>query len=108
MAPLPPRRSRRGLWIAAAAAVAVVAAGVIVAVVAGGDDGKDGGDQARTVRIGVADASEPYWKTYADLAKQQLNVTVSTSSTWRTTTSPRTTTCSRSGPPRSTRCRCTP
>ncbi|KUL24120.1 MetQ/NlpA family ABC transporter substrate-binding protein [Actinoplanes awajinensis] len=69
---LPARRRSRWPWIAAAAAV-VVAAGAVIAITTSGDD--DGGD-ATTVRIGVADASAPYWKTYQDLAKQRLNVTV--------------------------------
>ncbi|WP_432994396.1 MetQ/NlpA family ABC transporter substrate-binding protein [Dactylosporangium sp. CA-233914] len=69
---LPARRPRRRPWIAAAAAVVVVAA-VVVFVVTRPDDDKGG---AQTVRIGVTDASQPYWKTYADLARQRLNVTV--------------------------------
>ncbi|GAA2864287.1 ABC transporter substrate-binding protein [Actinoplanes cyaneus] len=72
---LPTRKRSRWPWLAAAAAV-VVAAGVVVAVVAGQDDDADGATKAQTVRIGVADASAPYWKTYTDLAKQKLNVTV--------------------------------
>jgi D-methionine transport system substrate-binding protein len=72
---LPARKRSRWPW-AAAATAAVVAAGVIIAIVAtrGGSD--DSGD-TQTVRIGVTDASQPYWKTYTDLAKQRLNVTVS-------------------------------
>jgi D-methionine transport system substrate-binding protein len=75
---LPDRRRRRWPWIAAAAAVVVVAAVVVTVVSTSGDGGSSGGGSgsARTVRIGVADASEPYWKTYAGLAKQRLNVTV--------------------------------
>src|SRR3954451_13400282 len=78
---LPTRKRSRWPWIAAAAAVVVVA-GVIVGVVANRDDSDDatattgGGTKAETVRIGVADASAPYWKTYSDLAEQRLNVTV--------------------------------
>jgi D-methionine transport system substrate-binding protein len=73
---LPTRKRSRRPWIAAAAAV-VVGAGVIAAIVAtrGGSDDSAGG--AQTVRIGVTDASQPYWKTYTELAKQRLNVTVS-------------------------------
>jgi D-methionine transport system substrate-binding protein len=71
---LPARKRSRWPWIAAAAA-AVVAAGVITAVVANDDESSDT-TQAQTVRIGVTDASEPYWKAYIDLAKQRLNVTV--------------------------------
>ncbi|AEV85643.1 metal ABC transporter substrate-binding protein [Actinoplanes sp. SE50] len=75
---LPTRKRSRWPWIAAAAVV-VVAAGVVVGIVATKDDSADattGGTKAQTVRIGVADASAPYWKTYTDLAKQKLNVTV--------------------------------
>lgn len=72
---LPARRRSRWPWIAVAAAVVVVAAVVAVAVTRGGDD-DSGGEAAKTVRIGVTDASQPYWKTYADLAHQRLNVTV--------------------------------
>ncbi|GAA2643130.1 MetQ/NlpA family ABC transporter substrate-binding protein [Paractinoplanes durhamensis] len=68
---LPARQRSRKPWIVAAAAVVVVAAGVITfAATRGSDDPK-------TVSIGVTDASQPYWKTYADLAKQKLDVTVS-------------------------------
>ncbi|GAB2804596.1 hypothetical protein GCM10027176_06900 [Actinoallomurus bryophytorum] len=70
---LPERRSsgrRRINWIVSAVVVAaIVVVAVVVAVTGGSDD-------AKTVRIGVADASEPYWKTYAALAKKRLNVTV--------------------------------
>ncbi|MER7003236.1 MetQ/NlpA family ABC transporter substrate-binding protein [Dactylosporangium sp. NPDC000555] len=68
---LPARRRRLWPWVGAAAAVVVVAAIAVVATTRGGGSG-----DSQTVRIGVADASEPYWKTYADLAKQRLNVTV--------------------------------
>ncbi|GIF04927.1 MetQ/NlpA family ABC transporter substrate-binding protein [Actinoplanes siamensis] len=71
---LPTRERSRWPWIAAAAAL-VVAAGVVIGVVAGrGDADDDTG--ATTVRIGVTDASQPYWKIYTDLARQKLNVTV--------------------------------
>ncbi|MER7277867.1 MetQ/NlpA family ABC transporter substrate-binding protein [Dactylosporangium sp. NPDC000244] len=69
---LPARQRSRWPWIAGIAAVVVVAAIVVFAVTRGGSDD----DGAKTVRIGVTDASQPYWKTYADLAKQRLNVTV--------------------------------
>lgn len=76
---LPTRKRSRWPWIAAAAAVVVVA-GVVVGVVANRDDSDDtataGGTKTETVRIGVADASSPYWKIYTDLAKQKLNVDV--------------------------------
>jgi D-methionine transport system substrate-binding protein len=68
---LPARRRRRWPWVAAAVVVVAVAAVVVVATTTGG-----GSTDSQTVRIGVTDASQPYWKTYADLAKQRLNVTV--------------------------------
>ncbi|GGN64135.1 ABC transporter substrate-binding protein [Actinoplanes lobatus] len=69
---LPARRRSRWPWIAATVAV-VAAAGVAIAVVTTSDDEST---EAKTVRIGVADAAQPYWRTYADLAKQRLGVTV--------------------------------
>jgi D-methionine transport system substrate-binding protein len=57
---LPERRSggrRRVTWIVSAAVVALIVVVAVVVAVTGGS-----GD-AKTVRIGVADASEPYWKT---------------------------------------------
>ncbi|WP_432841923.1 MetQ/NlpA family ABC transporter substrate-binding protein [Dactylosporangium sp. CA-092794] len=68
---LPARPRRRWPWIAAGAVVVVAAAAIVVAVVTGG-----GSTDAKTVRIGVTDAAQPYWKTYADLARQRLDVTV--------------------------------
>ncbi|MFB9836001.1 MetQ/NlpA family ABC transporter substrate-binding protein [Actinoallomurus acaciae] len=73
---LPERRSggrRRITWIVSAAVVAVIVVVAIVVAVTGGSGGSGG---AKTVRIGVADASEPYWKTFAALAKKRLNITV--------------------------------
>ncbi|MGI5229107.1 MetQ/NlpA family ABC transporter substrate-binding protein [Actinoallomurus sp. CA-142502] len=70
---LPERRSgggRRVTWIVSAVVVAVI---VVVAIVVGVTGGSS---DAKTVRVGVADASEPYWKTFAALAKKRLNVTV--------------------------------
>jgi D-methionine transport system substrate-binding protein len=71
---LPVRKRSRWPWVAAAAVVVVVA-GVIIGVVAHNSGSGDSSD-AQTVRIGVTDASQPYWKTYVDLAKQRLKVTV--------------------------------
>ena len=78
---LPDKPKRRGLLIGIVAAVVVVAV-VIVAVVLGTrkDDTTTttaaGSAPAQTVKIGVADKSLDYWKTYVDLAKSKLNVTV--------------------------------
>jgi D-methionine transport system substrate-binding protein len=62
---LPSRGSgrRRVAWIASTA-LALVAALVVGLVL------------SKTVTIGVTDASQPYWKTYTDLAKKQLGVNV--------------------------------
>ncbi|WP_329172338.1 MetQ/NlpA family ABC transporter substrate-binding protein [Streptomyces sp. NBC_01477] len=70
---LPSRGSgrRRLTWIVSAAVVVVAALVVtLVLTLSGGSDG------SRTIRVGVVDASQPYWKTYAALAKKQLGVTV--------------------------------
>jgi D-methionine transport system substrate-binding protein len=41
------------------------------------DSATDGSrSDSKKVSIGVADAAQPYWKTFADLAKQKLGVTV--------------------------------
>ena len=68
---LPPRvgsSRRRITWIAAAAVVVIAAAAAIIAAAAGGSS------SSKTVRIGVTDASEPYWKTFAALSKKQLDL----------------------------------
>jgi D-methionine transport system substrate-binding protein len=72
--------TRRNAIIAGAAVAVVAIAGIVYAVTSGGDDDDSstaaGGAKAQTVSIGVADASQPYWKTYTALARQKLNVTV--------------------------------
>jgi D-methionine transport system substrate-binding protein len=68
---LPARGRSRWPWLAAAAGVALAAGIVLAGVTVDG-----GSDDSPQVRIGVADASQPYWKTYTDLAKQRLDVTV--------------------------------
>ncbi|SNQ47791.1 D-methionine-binding lipoprotein metQ [Frankia canadensis] len=70
---LPPSGSgrRRLPWIVSAAVVLVAA--LVVGLVLAFTGGSSG---SKTVRIGVVDASEPYWKTFADLAKKRLDVTV--------------------------------
>ncbi|WNI18857.1 MetQ/NlpA family ABC transporter substrate-binding protein [Actinacidiphila sp. ITFR-21] len=69
---LPPRRwnRRRVTWLASVAVVLV--AGLVVGLVLS----FGGGSDAKTVSIGVTDASQPYWKTFASLAKKKLGVTV--------------------------------
>ena len=69
---LPERtRGRRLTWIVPAAVVAAIAIVVTVLVVFPRD-----GDDDETVRIGVVDASQPYWRTYTELAKERLGVDV--------------------------------
>ncbi|MEW1958833.1 MetQ/NlpA family ABC transporter substrate-binding protein [Kineococcus sp. NPDC059986] len=77
---LPDKPRRRGLLIGLVAAVIVVIV-VVVAVVLGTRDdtattAAGGGTPAKTVKIGVADASLKYWSTYRELAKSKLNVDV--------------------------------
>jgi D-methionine transport system substrate-binding protein len=78
-----PKRKRPIGWIVAAAVVvvAIVVALVVVAVRGGGSEqagaaGSGSDRKAQTVTIGVADKALPYWKTYTELAKERLNVTV--------------------------------
>jgi len=69
---LPPKAGNgRRNGLIAGAAVVVVAAVVAVVVVAVGGSG-----DSKTVKIGVTDASAPYWKTYIALAKKKLDVNV--------------------------------
>ena len=72
---LPSRGSgrRRVVWIASTALVVVAALVVtlVLSLTGGGSKGS-----TTTIRIGVTDASQPYWKTYTALAKKQLGVTV--------------------------------
>jgi D-methionine transport system substrate-binding protein len=78
--PAKPKRKRPIGWIVAAAivVVAIIVAIVVVAVRNGGDDTAGSASSAapKTVTIGVSDKSLPYWKTYVELAKKDLNVTV--------------------------------
>ncbi|TPW72998.1 MetQ/NlpA family ABC transporter substrate-binding protein [Schumannella sp. 10F1B-5-1] len=86
-APVLPDRPKRktGLIVGIAIAVVavVVAAILIIPRLGGSGAGADGdassaaGEYAgKTVTIGVADASQAYWKTYIALAKKELGVTV--------------------------------
>jgi D-methionine transport system substrate-binding protein len=79
---LPPRARRRGPLIGTAVVAALVVIAVVIALsLAGRGSGAASaagasGAPARTVSIGVADISQPHWKTFARLAKERLNVTV--------------------------------
>lgn len=73
--------SRRNAVIAAAGVVVLAVVGVIFAFTRGDSDdatasGAAGSGAATTVTIGVTDVAQPYWKTFAELAKKQLNVDV--------------------------------
>ena len=69
---LPPRRwNRRSVALLASVAVVLVA-GLVVALVLS----FSGGSKSKTVSIGVTDGSQPYWKTFAALAKKKLGVNV--------------------------------
>ena len=81
---LPQRERRRGpiittIVVAAVVVIAVIATLILVNRPSGGSSPAAAGSSGttdRTVTIGIADISQPYWKTFADLAKQQLGVTV--------------------------------
>lgn len=62
-------------WIIVAAVV-VIAIIVAITVAVSGNRSKADGAAAKTVSIGVADAAQPYWKTFSSLAKKKLNVKV--------------------------------
>jgi D-methionine transport system substrate-binding protein len=78
---LPEKKGGRGRTIAwiAAAAVVVVGALIVTTIVVSNNSSTataDDGAGSQTVSIGVADASQQYWKTYSALAKKRLNVTI--------------------------------
>ncbi|MCU1530224.1 MAG: lipoprotein, partial [Frondihabitans sp.] len=75
-APQLPQRQKRGpgLLIGIIAAVVVIAIVVVILVVS--NRGSSSAATQKTVSIGVADASSPYWKTYTKLAKSKLGVTI--------------------------------
>lgn len=81
---LPQKERRRGpivttIVVAAVVVIAVIATLILVNRPSGGDPAAAAagtGKSGRTVTIGIADISQPYWKTFADLAKQKLGVTV--------------------------------
>lgn len=65
-------------WLIAAAVVVIAAIIVVVVVVSsnGNKPADAAGAAEKTVKIGVTDIAQPYWKTYVALAKKQLNVNV--------------------------------
>lgn len=69
------RRSKTTGWLIGAAIVVVVAVVAVVVAVSGSGNKADA-SSAKTVSIGVADASQPYWKTYTALAQKKLNVAI--------------------------------
>lgn len=79
-APRLPERAKRGRgktvgWVIAA--VVVIAAITVTGIVVGNrhtDTAASASD--KTVSIGVTDASQPYWKTFSELAEKQLHVKV--------------------------------
>lgn len=78
---LPSKTTRRGkvVGLIIGAAVVVAAAIVVTTVIVSNNTAAPAaadGAKAQTVSIGVADASQPYWKTYSALAKKELNVTI--------------------------------
>jgi len=81
-APQLPQRAKRGpgLLIGIIAAVVVIAIIVVIVVVShrnsSSSSTSSAGATPTTVSIGVADASSPYWKTYATLAKSKYDVTI--------------------------------
>jgi D-methionine transport system substrate-binding protein len=80
---LPERRRRRGPIITTIVVAAVVVIAVVVTLVlvnrpSGSSTSAAGSasGSGRTVTIGIADISQPYWKTFKTLAQEQLGVTV--------------------------------
>jgi D-methionine transport system substrate-binding protein len=73
------RKRRTAIGVIIAAAVVVVAAVIVTTVIVSNNSASPAaadGAKPQTVSIGVADASQPYWKTYSALAKKKLNVTI--------------------------------
>ena len=79
---LPERRRRRGPIITTIVVAAVVVIAVVVTLVLvnrpSSSDAAAGSasGSSRTVTIGIADISQPYWKTFKTLAQEKLGVTV--------------------------------
>lgn len=72
---LPQRKKSRTPLIAGVIAAVVVIAVVIVLIVVNSAKGAST-SAAKTVSIGVSDASEPYWNTYKKLAKDKYDVNI--------------------------------
>jgi D-methionine transport system substrate-binding protein len=73
--------ARRNAAIAAVAVVVLAVVGVIFGLTRGDSEdasasGATGSGAAKTVTIGITDVAQPYWKTFAELAKKQLSVDV--------------------------------
>ncbi|WP_243788531.1 MetQ/NlpA family ABC transporter substrate-binding protein [Saccharopolyspora gloriosae] len=66
--PEKPKGRRRGLLLGGLALVVVLVAAAVFAVFGSGGSDESAG---RTVRIGVTDASKPYWATFKELAAEQ-------------------------------------
>jgi D-methionine transport system substrate-binding protein len=75
---LPERRRRRGPIITTVVVAAVVVIAVVVTLVLVNRPGSSSAaaGSGRTVTIGVADISQPYWKTFKQLAREKLDVDV--------------------------------
>jgi D-methionine transport system substrate-binding protein len=67
------RRSRTPLLIVIAVIVVAIVVAVVVVVNRSNSNAAGG---AKTVSVGVADADQPYWKTFSTLAKDKYNVTI--------------------------------
>lgn len=72
---------RRNVVIAAVAVAVVALVGAVALITQKDSDepeasGASGSAAAQTISIGVTDVAQPYWRSFADLAKKQLNVDV--------------------------------
>ncbi|HUG50491.1 MAG TPA: MetQ/NlpA family ABC transporter substrate-binding protein [Terrimesophilobacter sp.] len=73
---LPPKGGNKKTgWVIAGIAVAVAAAVVLAVAVTSAGRSADA-SSGTTVTIGVADAAQPYWKTYTALVKEKLDVSI--------------------------------
>lgn len=76
--PRPGRGRRKGLLYGGGGLAVLIIAAIVVVIVltTGGSNSSAASSKPTTVSIGVTDGSSPYWKTFAKLAKQKLNVTI--------------------------------